>query len=283
MTRVIKLLLFFSVLLVFVLGTNCDEKNVFSLTNMEWILVLINEHPNIFHDNLFDTQPDSTSGGPDSPSFYRQITSRHTYEDSIIINDTLVPDVLIANVWETDSIAGKFRIYDNGVWHETTFVACSKMRAYLEKWGQTGDAYNGWLIKGVSPIITYTYGVASFVPPFNLNVTSSGGENYNYVSTDINSMVDFNNFPLVFSVGDTVYLHLSSVDKTNHIHLHYYDGNTLKKVRFVDNGTLDAQFVVTDASLRYRHFFIDIVDKNSVGPPPGNYRARTWGILYKSQ
>ena len=95
-------------------------------------------------------------------------------------------------------------------------------------------------------------------------------------------MVDFNNFPLVLSVGDTAYLHLSSIDKTNYIYLHHYHGDILKKVRFTDSGsTLDAEFVVTDASKRYRHFFIDIVDKNSVGPPPQNYRAKTWGILYK--
>lgn len=282
MTRIIKSILLFGFFLVFVLGTNCDKKNVFSLTNAEWILVLINENPNIFHNNLFDTQPDSTSGGVGSPSFYRQITFRQTYEDSIIISeDTLVPGALVANIWETDSIAGKFRVYDNGAWYETTFVARSEMRAYLEKWGGAGDPYNGWLIKAASPIITKS--VTSFTPYFSLNVVSSGGKNYNYISTD-NNMVNFNNFPLVLSVGDTAYLHLGSIDKTNYIYLHYYDGNILKKMRFADSGsTLDAQFVVSDVSYRYRHFFIDIVDKSSVGPPSGAYKARTWGILYKIQ
>jgi hypothetical protein len=97
-------------------------------------------------------------------------------------------------------------------------------------------------------------------------------------------MLDIDSFPLVFSVGDTVRLHLTSIDKINYIHLHYYNGNTLKKILFTDNGSsLDAYFIVSDASKRYRHFFIDIVDKNSVNPPPGNYKAKTWGIIYKIQ
>jgi hypothetical protein len=279
MTRIIELILLFSFFLVFVLGTNCDKKDVFSLTNAEWILVLINENPNIFHNNLFDTQPDSTSGGAGSPSFYRQINYREPI-DSIVISDTIVAGMLVANVWETDSLVGVFRIDDNGTWDSTTFIAHSKMKAYLEKWGGAGDPYNGWLMKKLSHSITYS--AISFNPPFNLNVTSSGGENYNYVSTDT-SLIDLSSFPLTVSADDTVYLHLGSIDKTNCVYLHYYDGNTLRKIGFVDNGTLDAQFVVTDASQRYRHFFVDIVDKNSVGPPAGNYKAKTWGILYKIQ
>jgi len=267
--------------LIILSSSACEKKNVFSLTEMEWILALINDNPNIFKDDLFDTQPDSTSGNPDSPSFYRQITFRQLYQDSIIISDTLVPDLLVAKIWETDSLAGVFHLYSNGIaYHQTSFTAKSKMRAYLEKWGGAGDAYNGWVIKGLSHVTISS--AIPFGPYFSLNVTSSGGGvNYSYVSTN-DDMLDIDYFPLVFRAGDTAYLHLTSVDKTNYIHLYYYDGNTLVKDSFTDNGSsLDAQFVIGDVSKRYRHFFIDIVDKGSVGPPAGNYRAKTWGILYR--
>ncbi len=278
MKSIVRVILLSSLLWMFGLGLNC-EKEVYRLTEVEWIVVMIEDYTNIFHDNLFDTGVDSVSGGPLSPSFYRQITYREP-RDSIVISDTLISGMLVANIREKDSLSGRFHVFEGGDWYETTFVARFWMKAYLEKWGGTGDPYNGWLIKGISCGITY--GVGSFNPYFKLSVTTSSGNSYSYTSTDT-SLIDLDDFPLIVSAGDTVYLHLSSIDKTDYVYLHYYGGDGMKKIRFLDNGTLDAQFVVSSASYRYRHFFVDIVDNNSVGPPPASYRARTWGIPYKIQ
>ena len=249
----------------------CKKPVTTSYTDVDAIKDYINYHPDIFLADVFDT----VRAAP----FFRVITSKD-YWIKINFHE---PDSLhflkSADVSWEDSIQGVFHTFISGTEYQKSFKAFSRVQAYFEQWGNSGDLFRGWLLMKISNVPIY-------VTPFptvgfsNLELDTSGVSS----SISLEGLRELKNI-LQLKRSKTITFTIQVPDSTDWYYLHIYDENGWSERSFNNNGNYSFSATWTPTSTdynTYRHFYVDCIDLKTVADSSFNkYDSRTWGIIYK--
>lgn len=272
MFKVILKLLFLSGL-VFLLSFSltCKKSVTPSYTDVDAIKDYINCHPDIFLADVFDTSR--------TAPFFREITNKDYWIRIDFHNPDSINFFESADVSWEDSIQGVFHTFISGTEYKKSFKAFSRVQAYFEQWGNSGDLYRGWLLMKVSniPIHVTPFPTVGFS---NLEIDTSG------VSSSINldGLNELNKI-LQLKRMSSVKFTIQAADSTDLYYLHIYDENGWSKRRFRNDGDNSFSVTWTPSSQdynTYRHFYVDCIKSKTVADSSySTYDSRAWGIIYK--
>jgi hypothetical protein len=269
----ISLKLLFLAGLVFLLSFSltCKKPDTPSYTDVDAIKDYINHHPDIFSVDAFDTSR--------AAPFFREITGR----DYWIRIDFHNPDSLhllkSADVSWEDSIQGVFHTFISGTEYQKNFKAFSRVQAYFEQWGNSGDLYRGWLLMKVSNVQIYS--LSTSVGFGNLRIDTSDTSYYRSLS----GLFELKNV-LQLRKSTKVIFTIEVVDATDRYYLHIYEEGAWKKISFTKGTGNDfsaswtTSFSTQDLNV-YKHAYIDGLSSKTVDDSLSRYNSNAWGIIYK--
>ncbi len=139
---VLKLLFLSGFVFILFFPLSCKKSVTPSYTDVDALKDYVYHHPDVFLADVFDT-------GSAAP-FFREITNK----DYWIRIDFHSPDSI--NFFEStdvsweDTLTGVFHTFISGREYLKNYKAFSKVTAYFEQWGSSGDLYRGWLLMKVS-------------------------------------------------------------------------------------------------------------------------------------
>lgn len=275
-------------LVLFMCNLSCEEKSTKGgeKTDFEAIKAIINENPDIFLVDVFDTHKDTLV----SPVFFREITSRDFDLDTArrYPADSLHLVDYIHAAWG-DNMKGILHYFIDGKEYTKSFSAHSVMHAYFEQWGEIYDTHRGWLLKKISGnVITSVDTISRQI--YTLRITSSG------MDTVLNEIMVLNpvkmsnilnkDSTLHFGMGDTVTFTVEPKYSNNVLFLHVGEDGNFKKIPFVDNGdgTFSASWTTTSdliIATGYKHAFVDVVSLDAITDTTKKYDSKAWGIIYR--
>ena len=275
--------LFMSVLLViaaFLVNLRCEKKTTKSETRWDAIRAIINENPDIFLVDVFDTDKDTSV----KPIFFRELTSRDFDLDSArrYDADTLHYFDYIYAAWG-DSMRGVLHYFIDGKEYTKSIYAHSVMGAYFEQWGDILDPHRGWLLKKISGNVIAS--VPTHIIPPVVHITSEGVDIW--VSESIVLNMVKKDSVLRFAPGKEVTFTVDSKDISDFfLFLHIGEDGNFRKIPFVDNGdeTFSASWTTTsdpNISKGYKHAFVDAVSRDAVTNTTAEYDSKAWGIIYR--
>ena len=259
------------VLMFLSLTLSCKKPTVTSYSDVDAIKDYIYTHPSIFSADVFDTS--STD-----PDFYRQITKRDNWiKIDFYESDSFFTKYAYVN-WD-DSILGFFHTFISGQEYTRNIKAFSRVKAYFEQWGNSGDVYRGWLLMKVSNLLTYS--TQNYVGFNSVRVTYSGSTQ----TVAPNSLYDIGNV-LQFPKNSEVSFSIDVSDVSDFYYLHIYEGGSWRKIPFqkVSSNEFKAVWTTSSQDLNtYKHAYIDCIDSLSVNKPDTTqkYDSETWGIMYQ--
>lgn len=276
------------VIAAFLINLSCEKKTTKSETRWDAIrAIIINENPDIFLVDVFDTDKDISV----EPIFFREITSQDfdlekaSYGDP----DASHPFPYVETDWG-DSVKGVFHYFIDGKEHTKPIYAHSVMRAYFEQWGDVYDTHQGWLLKKISgnvitSVDTRPRELAS------LHITSSGVDTVLY-PYEILNLAKFSRWrpeadsTLCFGMGEEITFTVEPKDTTDYLFLHFGEDGNFKKFPFLSNG--DGTFSRTctttsqsDIAEGYKHAFVEAISHDALTDTTAKYDSKTWGILYR--
>ena len=257
--------------LVLLLSLSCKKPDSPTYTDVDAIRDYINHHPDIFLSDVFDTSSAS--------SFFREITKKDYWIKINFHEPDSTHFLKSADVSWEDSIQGVFHTFISGTEYKRNFKAFSRVQAYFEQWGNSGDLYRGWLLMKVSnvPVNCLPFPSVGFS---TLAIDTSGTSN----PVNLDGMRDLKNV-LQLKRSNTVKFTIQAADSTDLYYLEIYDENGWLKRPFNNTGNNVFSVVWTPTSLdynTYRHFYIDCIKSESVTDSSFNkYDSRTWGVIYR--
>jgi hypothetical protein len=259
--------------LIFILffSPGCKKPDTPTYTDVDAIKDYINYHPDIFQADVFDTSSAS--------SFFREITKKDYWIKINFHEPDSTSYFKSADVTWEDSIQGVFHTFISGTEYEKSFKAFSRMQAYFEQWGNSGDLYRGWLLMKISNVQIYNLPFPS-VGFGSLRIDTSGVSS----SISLDGLRELKNV-LQLERSNTVTFTIQVADSTNLYYLDIYDENGWIKRLFVNKGNSVFSATWTPASTdynTYRHFYIDAIKlKTAADSTSSSYDSRTWGIIYR--
>jgi hypothetical protein len=269
----LKYFIFLGIIFLLSFSLTCKKPDTPSYTDVDAIKDYINYNPDIFLADVFDTSSAAT--------FFREITKKDYWIKINFHEPDSVHLIKSADVSWEDSIQGVFHTFISGTEYKKSFKAFSRVQAYFEQWGNSGDLYRGWLLMKVSNIPIY-------VTPFptvgfsNLEIDTSGSGVSSSISLD--GLRELKNI-LQLKRSNTVKFTIQVPDSTDLYYLHIYDENGWSKRPFANKGnnTFSVTWTPTSTDYNtYRAFYIDCIESKSVADSSFNkYDSRTWGIIYK--
>lgn len=270
MFKKLLFLSFFVLLLaIFLLSCEKSTKSEGPKNDKEAIETLINYYSSIFKVDTFNTLVDTV--------FYREIKKKEYYIDIDI--DDAPPETIytkIANVVFIDSMEGVFHLFLNGNEYQKDFKAVSKVKGYFEKWGEDFDDFRGWFLKRVAG--NNTYSIPTISASMLLRVESPSGDHV--LSADNIVSLTYIRDVRTFGAGDSLSFKIIESDTSRLFYLHYLkDGNYLKVPFTRDGDTLRTTCKISGSG--YQHFFIDILDYNTVHDSQAVYKSNALGVLFK--
>jgi len=268
---ILKLLFLAGLVFLLFFSLTCKKPVTTSYTDIDAIKDYINYHPDIFSADAFDTSR--------AAPFFREIPGRDYWIRIDFHNPDSLHFLKSADVSWEDSIQGVFHTFISGTEYQKRFKAFSKVQAYFEQWGNSGDLYRGWLLMKISNIPIYCMPFPT-VGLSNLEIDTSG------VSSPI-SLDGLRELKKVLQLkrSNPVIFTIQVADSTDLYYLHIYDENGWSKRRFKNNGSYSFSVIWTPSSQdynTYRHFYIDCIKSKTVADSSySTYDSRTWGIIYK--
>jgi len=267
----LKLLLLAGLVFLLFFSLTCKKPVTTSYTDVDAIKDYITYHPDIFSADVFDTSSAS--------SFFREITKKEYWIQINFHEPDSVHLLKSADVSWEDSIQGVFHTFISGTEYKKNFKAFSRVRAYFEQWGNSGDLYRGWLLMKISNVQIYNLPFAS-VGFGSLEIEASGDSS----SISLDGLRELNNV-LQLKRSVTVKFSIHALDPTDLYYLHLYDENGWVKRRFTNIGDDYFSATWTPSSTdynTYRHFYIDCIKlKTAADSSYSSYDSRTWGIIYR--
>lgn len=268
----LKLLLVAGLVFLLFSSLTCKKPDTPSYTDIDAIKDYINYHPDIFSADVFDTSS--------AVSFFREITGKDYWVRIDFHNADSLHFLKSADVSWEDSIQGVFHTFISGKEYKKNFKAFSRVKAYFEQWGNSGDLYRGWLLMKISniPIYCLPFPTVGFS---NLEIDTSGVTfpiNLNDIPYELKNVLQLKRLNLVkFTI--------QVADSTNLYYLHIYDESGWIRRPFANKGnnTFSATWTPTSQDYNtYRHFYIDCIKSKTVADSSySTYDSRTWGIIYK--
>ncbi|MDH4223494.1 MAG: hypothetical protein OEV55_08150 [candidate division Zixibacteria bacterium] len=262
----ILLLLFFSL--------TCKRPVSPTYTDVNALHDYIKARPDIFSADVYDTSSDD-------PNFYREITRR---ENWITVNirepDDSIHYFRYANVTWDDSIQGSFHTFISGKEYTKEFKAFSRVKAYFEQWGNSGDIYKGWLLMKVSN--GEIYSLPKPAGGFGqVNVTFSGSSK----SIAVDQLINVDSV-LKFDKSAEVSFGILVSDTSDYYFLHIFEEGAWREIPFHQvSGKEYEAFWTTSSSSQdlnvYKHAYIDFLDNESVADTTVKYSSKAWAVLYK--
>ena len=267
----LKLLFLSGFVFLLSFSLTCKKPDTPSYTDVDAIKDYINYHPDIFLADVFDTSRAAT--------FFREITNKD-YWIKINFHDTDSVHLLkSADVSWEDSIQGVFHTFISGTGYKKNFKAFSRVQAYFEQWGNSGDLYRGWLLMKVSNVQIYS--LSTSVGFGNLRINTSDTSYYRSLS----GLFELKNV-LQLSKSTQVKFTIDRLDATDRYYLHIYEGGAWKKIPFLQEvgGDFSASwttgFGTQDLNV-YKHAYIDGLSSKTVDDSLSRYNSNAWGIIYK--
>ncbi len=262
----------------FALNLSCEEKTTKSdlRTHFDAIKEIINENPDIFLVDVFDTSV--------NPVFFREITSRDfDLENASIEEPDPGHDFRYVEPDWVDSIKGVLHYFIDGEEYTKPIHAYSKMVAYFEQWGEIYDPHWGWLLKKISGNVIAS--VPSHVMPPVVHITSEEVDTF-FSETAVLNLVKKDSV-LHFAPGKEVTFTVESdLVSDFFLFLHIGEDGNFRKISFVDNGdgTSSASWTTTNdpkIAEGYKHAFVDAISRDAVTDTTAEYNSKTWGIIYR--
>lgn len=268
---ILKLLFLSGFVFILFFPLSCKKSVTPSYTDVDAIKDYINYHPDIFLADVFDTSR--------AAPFFREITNKDYWIKIDFHNPDSINFFKSADVSWEDSIQGVFHTFISGTEYKKSFKAFSRVKAYFEQWGNSGDLYRGWLLMKVSNIPIY-------VTPFptvgfsNLEIDTSGLSS----SINLDGLNELNKILQLKRMSSAKFT-IQAADSTDLYYLHIYDENGWSKRRFSNVGDNSFSVTWTPSSQdynTYRHFYVDCIKSKTVADSSySTYDSRTWGIIYK--
>ncbi len=249
----------------------CKKSVSPTYTDVDAIKDYIRYHPDIFMADVFDT----VKAAP----FFREITARDNWIKINFHEPDSVNLLKSADVSWEDTLFGVFHTFISGTEYTRSFRGFSRVNAYFEQWGNSGDLYRGWLLMKVSnlPVNCPPYPTVGFS---SLRMDTSG------VGTSINTdaLSDVKKI-LAFRRMNQVKFTVQVSDSTDVYYLHTYDETGWTKRRFNNEGGNSFSVTWTPSSqdyTTYRHAYIDCIESKSIADSSfSRLDSRTWGIIYR--
>ena len=276
------------IIVLFLFHLSCEEKTTKGgeRTDFEAIKAIINENPDIFLVDVFDTHKDTTV----NPIFFREITSRDFDLDTArrYPADSLHLVDYIHAAWG-DNVKGILHYFIDGKEYTKSFSAHSVMSAYFEKWGENFDPHRGWLLKKISSNVI-TSSDTSSRQIYTLRITSSGMDTVLSEIMVLNPVKKENTLSrdstLHFGMGEKVTFTIEPKYSDNVLFLHVGEDGNFRKIPFVDNGdeTFSASWTTTtDSNIAkgYKHAFVDVIRRKALTDTTAKYDSKAWGIIYR--
>ncbi|HVP35744.1 MAG TPA: hypothetical protein VMT04_01980 [Terriglobales bacterium] len=257
--------------LVLLFSTSCKKADSPTYTDVDAIKDYISYHPDIFSADVFDTSSAS--------AFFREISGKDYWIRINFHEPDSVHLLKSADVSWEDSIQGVFHTFISGTEYTRNLRAFSRVQAYFEQWGNSGDLYRGWLLMKISNVQVYCLPSPS-VGFSNLEIDTSGTSN----PLSLDGLRDLKSI-LQLKRSNTVKFTIQAADPTDLYYLEIYDENGWLKRPFTYKGDDIFSVVWTPTSQdynTYRHFYIDCIKSESVEDSSFNqYDSRTWGVIYR--
>lgn len=297
----VKLIMRGMILVLFVLFfASCGKKSTNPAPDLdkEAILKLVADDTTTFTEEITDISVPDTSvfpkiAGVDTIKFWwRKINSiTRTKTVSIYPADSIHP-YPYADVTVIDTLTGNLHILGrdssgNRVRLVKPLKDVATRKAYYEKRGTNQSVYRGWRLEGVSGLLSHS--VPIFTRQINqVHLVSSGGYNRTFTEDSITA-ITLRDSILIFDIGDTIALTVTTGDATDSVYLHTPDChfyNCLPHRRsFINNGdgTFTGTWVIGGEMMTasvHRHAAIDVIKHSTLdGDDP--YDSRIWGVIYR--
>lgn len=267
----LKLLLLCVFFFLLFFSLSCKKPDTPTYTDVDAIKDYINYHPDIFLADVFDTSRAS--------SFFREITNKDYWIKINFHNADSLHLLNSADVSWEDSIQGIFHTFISGTEYQKNFKAFSRVQAYFEQWGNSGDVYRGWLLMKISNLPIYS--ILTSVGFGNARFDTSGTSNY----LSLSGLFELKNV-LQLRKSTSVTFTIEPLYATDRYYLHIYEGGAWKKIPFIQGTGSDfsaswtSSFSTQDLNV-YKHAYIDCISSKAVDDSLSKYNSNAWGIIYK--
>jgi len=267
----LKLLLLSGFVFLLSFSLTCKKPDTPSYTDVDAIKDYINYNPDIFLVDVFDTLRVAP--------FFREITNKDYWIGIVFHNPDSINFLKSADVSWEDSIQGVFHTFISGKEYLKNFKAFSKVKAYFEQWGNSGDLYRGWLLIKISNVQIYS--PLTSVGFGNLQFDTSGASN----NLSLSGLFELKNV-LQLRKSTSVTFTIEPLYATDRYYLHIYEGGAWKKIPFTQGTGNDFSaswttgFSTQDLNV-YKHAYIDGLSSKTVDDTLSRYNSNAWGIIYK--
>ena len=267
----LKYFIFLGIIFLLSFSLTCKKPDTPSYTDVDAIKDYINYHPDIFSVDAFDTSR--------AAPFFREITGRDYWVRIDFHNADSLHLLKSANVSWEDSIQGVFHTFISGTEYKKIFKAFSRIQAYFEQWGNSGDLYRGWLLIKISNVQIYS--PLTSVGFGNLQFDTSGASN----NLSLSGLFELKNV-LQLRKSTSVTFTIEPMYATDRYYLHIYEGGAWKKIPFTQGTGNDFSaswttgFSTQDLNV-YKHAYIDGLSSKTVDDTLSRYNSNAWGIIYK--
>ncbi|MCJ7458755.1 MAG: hypothetical protein MUP17_07170 [candidate division Zixibacteria bacterium] len=267
----LKLLLLSGFIFLLSFSLTCKKPDTPSYTDVDAIKDYINYNPDIFLADVFDTLRVAP--------FFREITNKDYWIGIVFHNPDSINFLKSADVSWEDSIQGVFHTFISGKEYLKNFKAFSRVKAYFEQWGNSGDLYRGWLLIKISNVQIYS--PLTSVGFGNLQFDTSGASN----NLSLSGLFELKNV-LQLRKSTSVTFTIEPLYATDRYYLHIYEGGAWKKIPFTQGTGNDFSaswttgFSTQDLNV-YKHAYIDGLSSKTVDDTLSRYNSNAWGIIYK--
>lgn len=217
--------------------------------------------------------------------WWRQITDRDRHIDIMITDST-------ARVTVTDTLMGLLHVVGadsvGRVQFTTPLTDVATHKAlFKRRHPPDGDEHRGWVLAAVSDVLFKSSPLDTRQIRTTQVRTSMSGVNRTLTESGITALTPRDSI-LTFTIGDTVWVTVTTGDPSDSVFLHVRDGHRdmrphRKSLHNNGDGTFSGQFLVPqdlEGASGRKHMVVDVI-KHDVLDNHARYDSHGWGILYR--